>query len=111
MNEYQRDSFSEINNVPIRVALRLPQGYGYVDRTEQWNNSPTIAEIFKLAQVGDGTLEGYIIPFASERDDCRITFDGCTVKLPALKAYKAAHDLQPSEFTEVFKGIWHFWWD
>jgi len=110
-DRYQTDQFSEIKNVPLKVALRLPTGYGYVNRREQWNKSPTIIEIFAIAQMNNGTLDGYIIPFASGRSDPRITFDCVTVKLPAYKAYAIAHKFQPTEFSEPSKDLWRFWWD
>ncbi len=105
-----KDSHCYIENVPARVANRLPDKYGYLNLETTHNDSPSMREMVDITLKYNGVLEGYIISFASERDDCRIMFDGFTVKVSADIAMKIFNEYYPSTFTLNEDG-YRFWWD
>lgn len=104
------DGFCNFFVIPSRVAARLPQGYGYVNLNDCQNDSPTAKEMVDITSEYNGTLEGYIIPFASGRCDARITFSGFTIFAPIEKVFELKEKLDPSEFEETSRG-YRFWWD
>ncbi len=105
-----KDSHCWVENVPVRVANRLPNKYGYLNMEDTHNDSPTMKEMIDITLKFNGVLEGYIIPFASGRNDCRIMFDGFTIKVSAEIAMKLFNEYYPSAFTLDEDG-YRFWWD
>ncbi len=82
-----------------------------------------------MASRHNGTLEGYVIPVSTGRDDARISIDGFTIKASRKEAMKLRDELrkrkhkeewegetirwteEPDELDEVRPGYWRFWWD
>ena len=123
------NSYYRFNDLPVTDANRTMQGEPNVDPDDGQNSSPTSKEMVQMAGKHNGTLEGYVIPVATKRDDARISFDGFTIRATNEEAHKLRKELKskkhteewegekitwteaPDEFDEVRPGYWRFWWD
>lgn len=116
-----RLNFFRIEKVPPDVVRKLMTGWPNVMKSDRQNFSPTVTTMVKLCEKYNGTLEGYVIPVESGRDDARISFDGFILNTTVTEAKKVRAMLSkadkrrvghaPDEFSEVKTGFWRFWWD
>ena len=106
----KRDYY-RIKGVPPRVAraemLKHPE---VIDPNQTQNDSPEMFEMIEATWQYNGTLEGYVIPPESGRDDARVTFDGFTVPVNEYTAKRMRKDYHPDEFDKKPEG-YRFWWD
>ena len=122
-------SYYRFNNLPVSDAKKAMTGEPNIDPEDGQNSSPTAKEMVLMAAKHRGTMEGYVIPVATKRDDSRISFDGFTIRATKEEAHKRRKELKskqhteewegekitwteaPDEFDEVRPGYWRFWWD
>ena len=122
-------SYYRFENLPSSDARRMMTGQPNIDPEDNQNRSPPSDEMIRMAKKHHGTLEGYVIPKATGRDDARISIDGFTIRAPKEEAMKLRDDLrnrkhkeewdgetikwteEPDELDEVRPGSWRFWWD
>jgi hypothetical protein len=122
-------SYYRFNNLPVTDAKRAMTGEPNIDPDDGQNSSPTAKEMIQMASKHNGTMEGYVIPAATKRDDARISLDGFTIRATKEEAQKLRKELkgrkhteewegekitwteEPDEFDEVRPGYWRFWWD
>ena len=122
-------SYYRFNNLPVTDAKKTMTGEPNIDPEDGQNSSPTAKEMVQMAAKHRGTMEGYVIPVATKRDDARISFDGFTIRATKEEALKLRKELKskkhteewegekitwteaPDEFDEVRPGYWRFWWD
>jgi len=122
-------SYYRFENLPASDARRMMTGGLNIDPEDNQNRSPSTKEMIRLAGKYNGTLEGYVIPKATGRDDARISIDGFTMRASKEEAVKQRKELknrkhaeewegekitwteEPDEFEEVRPGYWRFWWD
>lgn len=105
------DEYFRVENVPLVAAKRVTKGPTRLHLRMSQNNSPTMGQMLALAKKHRGSLEGYVIPKSSGREDARITFDGVTLTLTPDKARQLARKISPDEFDQVSPTKWRFWWD
>ena len=84
----------------VDTAKKLMQ-LGFIDPDDAQNLSPTAQEMINFCDDGTGKwyLHGYVV--GPERDDCRITFEGCGSTRPLtleeafefLSTFKLADDI------------------
>jgi len=110
-SNFRSGDFGLFDNLPVEKAKKLMTGYPNVDPKDTQNNSPTMAEMLKLAKTHDGTVGGYIIPSDSGRDDSRIQFTSVQLKIDKTDAEKLRDSKMPDEFTQQGKNTFTFWWD
>ena len=110
-SSFRSGDFGLFDNLPVESAKKLMTGYPNVDPKDTQNNSPTMAEMLKLAKTHDGTIGGYIIPSDSGRDDSRIQFTSVQLKIDKADAEKLRDNKMPDEFTKQGKDTFTFWWD
>jgi hypothetical protein len=72
--------------------------------------------MIEIAAKHHGTLEGYVIPVETGRDDARISFDGMTLHLSRDEAQKLYDEFEHTQhhvnhFDEKAKNTYRFWWD
>jgi len=108
--EYGRPNpdYWSVGGVPPAVARELLNDEGDMD--EYHNSAPTHEEMLEICESHNGTLEGYIIPKESGRNDARVMFDGFTLDTDELSAHRLAVSMHPDEFDQTNNG-WRFWWD
>jgi hypothetical protein len=122
-------SYYRFEKLPVSEARKMVTGDPNVDPEDNQNSSPSSREIIELAARHNGTIEGYVIPVATQRDDARISLDGFTIRASKNDAMKLQRELKqrkhtemwegeettwneaPNEFDEVRPGYWRFWWD
>ena len=122
-------SYYRFNNLPVTDAKRAMTGEPNINPEDGQNSSPTAKEMVQMAAKHQGTMEGYVIPVATKRDDARISIDGFTIRASKEEAVKLRKELKsrkhaeewegekitwtedPDEFDEVRPGYWRFWWD
>jgi hypothetical protein len=127
--ESDTDSYYRFQKLPVSEARKMSTGEPNLELEDNQNSSPSTREMFDMAAKHNGTMEGYVIPMASGRDDARISVDGFTIRASKEDAQKLQRELKnkkhtekwegeeitwnegPDEFDEVSPGYWRFWWD
>ena len=127
--ESDTDSYYRFEKLPASEARKMTTGEPNIDPEDNQNGSPTAKEMVSMAAQHNGTMEGYVIPKATGRDDARISIDGFTIKASRKEAMKLRDELrkrkhkeewegetirwteEPDELDEVRPGYWRFWWD
>lgn len=109
-DERSRKYFFRIKNVPPSVAKKLTKGTPKLYLMDRQGNSPTSKRMIEITKRYNGTLEGYVIPVISGRDDARVSFDGFTIKTSETNAMRLKRELKPDEF-DLYENGWRFWWD
>ena len=122
-------SYYRFEKLPVVKARRMTTGDPNIDPEDGQNSSPSAKEMTDVASKHNGTMEGYVIPVATKRDDARISIDGFTIRASKEEAHKLRKELKsrkhteewegekitwneaPDEFDEVRPGYWRFWWD
>ena len=122
-------SYYRYENLPASDARKMMTGQPNIDPGDNQNRSPSSEEMVHMATKHHGTLEGYVIPKATGRDDARISIDAFTIRASKEEAMKLQDELrnrkhkeewegetitwteEPDEFDEVRPGYWRFWWD
>jgi len=122
-------SYYRFEKLPVSEARKMMTGEPNVDPEDNQNSSPTTKEMIDMAAKHNGTMEGYVIPVVTKRDDARISFDGFTIRASKQEAMKLQREVKkrkhtemwegeeitwneaPDEFDEVRPGYWRFWWD
>jgi len=127
--ESDTSSYYRFEKLPLSEARKMMTGDPNINPEDGQNSSPTAREMMEIAAKHNGTMEGYVIPVSTKRDDARISFDGFTIKASKEDAMKLQRELKarkhtekwegeeitwnegPDEFNEVRPGYWRFWWD
>ena len=122
-------SYYRFEKLPVKKARTMTTGDPNIDPEDGQNSSPPAQEMIDIAAKHHGTMEGYVIPVATKRDDARISIDGFTIRATKEEALKLRKELksrkhteewegekitwteEPDEFDEVRPGYWRFWWD
>ena len=104
-----KTEFFRVDDVPASVAEKAFLGEPKLNPNGRQNDSPTMRSLVKTALEHKATLEGYVIPQESGRDDARVTFDGIVIPKKAV-AYQLKKTTHPDEFGKV-KGGYRLWWD
>ena len=102
--------YFNIENVPPDFAMSLSKGSPEFDLDSQQNDSPTMGDMIKIAKEHNGTLEGYVIPTESGRNDARVSFDGFTLAGKTRDMIALREELSPDEF-QMVGSKYRFWWD
>lgn len=125
----ETSTYYRFENLPAGEGRRMMTGGPNISPEDYQNRSPSAKEMLSIASKYNGTLEGYVIPVATGRDDARISVDAFTIKASKEEALKLRKELksrkhteewegekmtwteEPDEFDEVRPGYWRFWWD
>ncbi len=97
-------SYYRFEKLPVLKARRMAKGEPNINPEDGQNRSPTAKEMIDLAAKHNGTMEGYVIPIATKRDDARISLDGFTIRATKEEAKKLQRELKNRKHTEEWEG-------
>jgi len=93
-------SYYRFEKLPVVKARRITTGDPNINPEDGQNSSPPAKEMIEIASKHHGTMEGYVIPVATKRDDARISIDGFTIRATKEEAMKLRKDLKSKKHTE-----------